>query len=66
MRGTDMRRFGSKQPTKASQLAAFRMLICAARDLDKLPSAESLSRQYRVPVDEVAASIRAERERRHG
>jgi hypothetical protein len=66
-RGVNSQRkgFGSKQPTKVSQVAALKTLICGAASLEALPTATALAHMYRVDPKEVELAIGVERRRRH-
>lgn len=58
------RSFGSKQPTKASQLAAFKRLICGAPSLEALPDVSALASMYRLDRKEVEYALGVERRKR--
>lgn len=63
-RGASSRRsFGSKQPAKIEQLAAFKRLICGARDIDTLDPA-MLARVHRLDAQTVEYELGVERRRR--
>lgn len=63
-RGGRKQNFGSKQPTKAVQLAALKSLICGCGNLDALPDLSSLASMYRMDRREVECLVGAERRRR--
>jgi hypothetical protein len=58
-----MRRYGSKQVSKAHNRAALAMLLVQRPNLDSLDLA-GLSRSYGLPVSEIDKMIAAERTRR--
>lgn len=61
------RSFGVRQPSKASQMAAFRYLLASAADLDALPPVARLAHIYRMPIEAVHYELRqARRSRANG
>ncbi len=58
-----MRRYGSKQPSKASRRVALQMVLLNREELGAL-SVESLVRSYGLPANEVIGAIEAEKKRR--
>lgn len=63
-RGRKQANFGSKQPSKISQVAAFKTLLCGARSLDALPAISQLANMYRLDPKTVEYEIGVERRRR--